>query len=206
MSILFSAGALASILSVPMPAKPVWFPNSADVPNLDPDGTFLEMQMAISPEGGIIHCTSPVANEANEWACAQATEKMRFKPATDVDGNPAFGRFEMGMRMKGRHGNLPPNPNNLQTWVLSIEELPSTVRFSAMATIALLVSDNGLVEQCLMKALEPVVPRETAFRLEEEACRELRQNYKPLAVTDSSGKSVPYVQRIVFQFKRSDPS
>lgn len=203
MPVLFVSAAAINILAVPMLDRPVWSPNAHEARKIEPGGAIIEIQVAVSPEGRIVQCTAPASTPLNEWACSQATTHARFKPATDVEARPTFGRFEMGFFISGKNGRpAPTGPRLLQNWSIKVNDLPASVRHSAVATIALLVSPDGIVEQCLMRSLGPRVPMEVAFSLEERACPILRERYRAMPVLNDKGAPVSYVQRIMFVFER----
>mgnify|MGYP001187688631 CR=1 FL=1 len=200
------AVATASFLSVAQPTNTAeWSPNPEDVARLAPKGASIGLRLVVSPEGKVVQCTAEGDTALDKWICARALSKARFKPATNLEGQATFGVFEMGMRFSVPGFDLPSRSAKA-LWSVESDTLPDSVRTSAMFTMAILVTSNGVIAQCKPQRWEPALPNDLALQLGERACGELENNYKPEPARLANGEVVDSVHRIIFQFKKPVPS
>jgi len=161
----------------------------------------VDFSLLVSPEGKVARCDiieSSGLPDFDRQTCVALTNRAKFKPATDEQGQAVHniynGIISMGLK---RHGGAPSGrrPSLRAADIeLQVQRLPNGALEESVGIVTK-VDPTGHVILC-----EPASPEQSSARLTEIACAQAQASYAAIQ-TDGDGKPVTMIRSLRVTFK-----
>ncbi|CAN5433049.1 hypothetical protein BH11PSE5_BH11PSE5_01560 [soil metagenome] len=196
--LILSAMIAASGFQPPVPLRPERWVTDADYPpSLMTEGIqrVAKFRLVVSPEGSTKYCTITMSSGDDIFdalTCSLMMKRSKFSAARDRDGNTINSVFNSALTWK-----LPdrPAPDMSADIDLSVRELPKRLPKNPIIPLALLVSADGILEECL-----PKEDKKKLAVLGSVACQQAKARWKPPTLVDENQVPVRSVQTITVRF------
>ena len=187
---------LASQLSAPTPTPLHWIRND-DYPRqyIEAGRSFeIDIRATVRPDGTIQDCSvekSSGDQAFDKFNCVLLIKRAKFKPATDVHGQPAFGVFRTRTKWMLDYGKEKRSPGDLK---LSVAKLPDKLKSPTFVIVAVAVDTASQPSDCASAM------QDQNMALVKVACAQLVRSYRALPARLPTGEVIPSIQtaRVTF--------
>lgn len=166
---------------------------------------YISFVLIFDPAGRPARCQVTVGSgfrDLDALTCQLLMQRAHLRPARDDQGAPAYGVYHsavswfagsnMAAILNWQKLHPPPAAFDLK---VTATQLPKKTKSPVDVVVGVLVAKDGAVEGCGSKHSD------ISGGLEELACREALQSWKPITAVGRSGEPVASVQTVTVRFE-----